>query len=295
MHIVAARAEHALGLLELGAGRPEAAAAHLRVTGEFALAHGLGSPVLLDWAGDLVEAHVRAGEPDRARRVLAVQEREAAVPGRPGARAVALRCAALLGEGDGAGGDPDRGVRGRGGGGGGVIGSGTAGSGGADADDPVGATLLEALSWHERANQPFEEARTRLCLGEHLRRRRRLAEAREALADARRTFVRLGASAWVARADAELRAAGTRPSGRQPPASGGPAAPGRAAPPRLTPQEMQVALVVAAGATNAEAATQLFLSPKTIEYHLSNAYRKLGIRSRAELVRTVLSAGGAGA
>jgi DNA-binding NarL/FixJ family response regulator len=58
---------------------------------------------------------------------------------------------------------------------------------------------------------------------------------------------------------------------------------------------MQVALVVAAGATNAEAATQLFLSPKTIEYHLSNAYRKLGIRSRADLVRTVLSAGAAGA
>jgi DNA-binding CsgD family transcriptional regulator len=47
---------------------------------------------------------------------------------------------------------------------------------------------------------------------------------------------------------------------------------------------------VAAGATNAEAAVQLFLSPKTIEYHLSNAYRKLGIRSRAELVRAVLSA-----
>jgi DNA-binding CsgD family transcriptional regulator len=68
-------------------------------------------------------------------------------------------------------------------------------------------------------------------------------------------------------------------------------APGRtAAPLPLTPQELQVALVVAGGATNAEAATQLFLSPKTIEYHLSNAYRKLGIRSRAELVAAVLSA-----
>jgi DNA-binding CsgD family transcriptional regulator len=59
---------------------------------------------------------------------------------------------------------------------------------------------------------------------------------------------------------------------------------------QLTPQELQVALVVAGGATNIEAGAQLFLSPKTIEYHLSNAYRKLGIRSRAELVRTVLSA-----
>ena len=63
IHIVEARAERALGLLELGAGRPEAAAGHLRVTGEFALAHGLGSPVLLDWAGDLAEAYARAGMP----------------------------------------------------------------------------------------------------------------------------------------------------------------------------------------------------------------------------------------
>ena len=85
IHIVEARAERALGLLELGAGRPEVAAAHLRVTGEFALAHGLGSPVLLDWAGDLAEAYVRAGMPERARRALAVLEREAAAPGRPAA------------------------------------------------------------------------------------------------------------------------------------------------------------------------------------------------------------------
>jgi DNA-binding NarL/FixJ family response regulator len=52
---------------------------------------------------------------------------------------------------------------------------------------------------------------------------------------------------------------------------------------------MQVALVVADGATNVEAAAQLFLSAKTIEFHLSNTYRKLGIRSRAQLVREVLA------
>ena len=272
IHIVEARAERALGLLELGAGRPEVAAAHLRVTGEFALAHGLGSPVLLDWAGDLAEAYVRAGMPERARRALAVLEREAAAPGRPAARAVALRCAGLLrGDEDGD-------------------------------DDGAADAFAEALTWHTRARQPFEEARTRLCLGEHLRRRRRLAPAREALADARRGFARLGAAAWVRRAENELRAAGTRtPGPRQPQLRpdevrpGGPAGPAPAAhrgpaPLRLTPQELQVALVVAAGATNAEAGAQLFLSPKTIEYHLSNAYRKLGIRSRAELVRAVLSA-----
>ena len=86
MRIVEARAEHALGLLELGAGRPDVAAGHLSVTAEFALAHGLGSPVLLEWAGDLLEAHVRAGTPERARRALAVLEREAAAAGPPAGR-----------------------------------------------------------------------------------------------------------------------------------------------------------------------------------------------------------------
>ena len=257
IQIVEARAERALGLLELGAGHPEVAAAHLRVTGEFALAHGLGSPVLLDWAGDLAEAYVRAGMPERARRALAVLEREAAAPGRPAARAVALRCTgpAALRRRRGAAERVHRGA-----------GAGTS-----------------------ARRQPFEEARTRLCLGEHLRRRRRLAAAREALADARRGFARLGAAAWVGRAENELRAAGTRtPGPRRPelradeaaPRAGRPGRRGAAhrgpAPLRLTPQELQVALVVAAGATNAEAGAQLFLSPKTIEYHLSNAYRKLG-------------------
>jgi DNA-binding CsgD family transcriptional regulator len=51
----------------------------------------------------------------------------------------------------------------------------------------------------------------------------------------------------------------------------------------LTAQELQVARVVAAGASNAEAASQLFLSPKTVEKHLTSAYRKLGLRSRAQL------------
>ena len=53
----------------------------------------------------------------------------------------------------------------------------------------------------------------------------------------------------------------------------------------LTPQELQVAMVVARGASNAEAAAALFLSPKTIEYHLSNIYRKTGLESRTELAQ----------
>jgi len=55
----------------------------------------------------------------------------------------------------------------------------------------------------------------------------------------------------------------------------------------LTPQELRVAQLVAAGATNRDAATQLFVSPKTVEYHLRKAYDKLGVRSRAELAALV--------
>jgi len=58
-------------------------------------------------------------------------------------------------------------------------------------------------------------------------------------------------------------------------------------PQTLTPRELQVALTVAGGATNKETAASLFLSAKTVEFHLSNTYRKLGVRSRAELVRRV--------
>ena len=74
----------------------------------------------------------------------------------------------------------------------------------------------------------------------------------------------------------ELRASGEHVRPRTEPATS-----------RLTPQELHVALVVAHGATNREAAAQLFVSPKTIERHLGNVYGKLGLRSRAELARVV--------
>ena len=55
----------------------------------------------------------------------------------------------------------------------------------------------------------------------------------------------------------------------------------------LTPQELQVAMLVAEGKTNREVGVQLFLSPKTIEWHLGHVYRKLGIGSRTELTRVL--------
>lgn len=242
--IFEARAALVLGLLELGEGRPQLAAEHLAVFAEFARARGLGDPVLLSWAGDLVEAYVRAGEPQRAQDAFDVLVREAERTGRPTEQAVAARCRGLL-----------------------------------YADDERGhSAFTAAMQWHERARQPFEQARTGLCFGEFLRRHRRPTEARQLLTDAQGAFTRLGARLWAQRAEAELRATGlaSRPRRERPTTP-------------LTPQELQVALVVADGATNVEAAAQLFLSPKTIEFHLSNIYRKLGIRSRAQLVRTVFA------
>jgi DNA-binding NarL/FixJ family response regulator len=92
------------------------------------------------------------------------------------------------------------------------------------------------------------------------------------------TFNALGAASWADQARRELAATGERARRRTPTTADD-----------LTPQELQVALLVAEGATNREAAAALFITPKTIETHLQAVYRKLGIRSRVELARRVSS------
>jgi DNA-binding NarL/FixJ family response regulator len=137
-----------------------------------------------------------------------------------------------------------------------------------------------ALTLHHQTTTAFEEARTQLSYGEWLREAGRACDARRALNAARGTFERLGAAPWSQRADLELEAAGVTVA---------PAATSWSS--ALTPQELQVALAVAEGATNKEAAAMLFVSPKTIEFHLSNAYRKLKVRSRTQLARLLSDAG----
>jgi DNA-binding CsgD family transcriptional regulator len=143
-----------------------------------------------------------------------------------------------------------------------------------------------ALSHHEHDGQPFEKARTQLAYGERLRRDRRRADAREQLTQALDTFDRLGATPWADRARVEMRA------------TGGAAAEGDAAEKEavaaagleeLTAHELQIARLVAYGMTNREVAGKLFLSPKTIEYHLSQIYRKLDLRSRTQLAGLMAS------
>jgi DNA-binding CsgD family transcriptional regulator len=144
-------------------------------------------------------------------------------------------------------------------------------------DDFEGA-FAEALERHAGLGMPFERARTELCLGERRRRTGRRTDARGPLRSALRAFERLGARPWAERARSELAASGERVRPRD-----------AARTDALTPHELRVALVVARGATNREAAAELFVSPKTVDFHLRQIYRKLGIRSRAELGRLFAS------
>jgi DNA-binding NarL/FixJ family response regulator len=149
-----------------------------------------------------------------------------------------------------------------------------------DADDHF---TLAAGTAHT-ARSPFDVARAHLAHGEALRRQRRRVAAREQLRLAIATFDRLGARPWLERAWRELRATGESAAPR-------PAATAE----ELTPHELQVALLAADGQSNREIAAQLFVSPKTVEYHLAKVFRKLGVRSRfalaASLRRARASAG----
>ena len=131
-----------------------------------------------------------------------------------------------------------------------------------------------ALEAHAQAARPFERARSELAYGEFLRRAGRRVEAREHLQAALDRFEGLGAALWAERARVELRASGQTARKRDPSTLAD-----------LTPQELQVARFVAEGLTNREVAAQLFLSPRTIDFHLRNVYRKLGISSRTALAR----------
>ncbi len=139
-------------------------------------------------------------------------------------------------------------------------------------DSELDITFESALVEHSRTADTFESARTRLAYGERLRRARNRILAREQLRAALGTFERLDARPWADRARAELAASGETLQRRDPSTIDA-----------LTPQELQIALLLASGKTTREAAAALFLSPKTIEYHLRHVYQKLDIHSREEL------------
>lgn len=134
------------------------------------------------------------------------------------------------------------------------------------------AWFSASLDRHAQTLDRFETARTRLAYGERLRRAGRRVDARSQLHVALDDFAALGAAIWRDRAAAELRATGEHVRATTVDAVA-----------ELTPQELQVSIMLADGRTTREAAAALFLSPKTVEYHLRKVYTKLGIASRAEL------------
>jgi DNA-binding CsgD family transcriptional regulator len=138
-----------------------------------------------------------------------------------------------------------------------------------DADEAFGQAIAAAP-----ALPPLQRARTELLYGEWLRRERRRIDARGHLRTALELFRTLGAVPWAERAEAELRATGE--TARKRDVSAGE---------QLTPQELHIAGLVAEGLANKEIAAQLFLSPRTVEYHLRKVFTKLGIASRSELIR----------
>jgi DNA-binding NarL/FixJ family response regulator len=113
--------------------------------------------------------------------------------------------------------------------------------------------------------------------GARLRRRSRRADARKHLRTALETFERLGATPWAEQARAELLATGETARKRD-----------ASTLTQLTPQELQIARLVAASSTNKTIASQLFLSPRTVDYHLRKVFSRLGFSSRLELVRLSL-------
>ncbi len=146
--------------------------------------------------------------------------------------------------------------------------------GGADVEE----NFRRALEWHARSSRLPARARTQLALGEFLRRERRRTDARVPLREALETFETLGASFWAERARQELRASGeTARRGADLVAT------------ELTAQESQVAGLVRQGLSNKDVAGRLFISPRTVDFHLRNVYTKLGISSRTELAALALA------
>lgn len=145
------------------------------------------------------------------------------------------------------------------------------------ADGQVDETFGRALALHAVTLDAFERARTQLAHGSRLRRARRRVDARRSLRAALETFTKLGARRWAATAADELAATGVSV-----------ARPGITPIGQLTPRELQIATLLAQGRTTRQVAGALFLSPKTVEYHLRHIYTKLGIESRTGL-RAVLA------
>ncbi len=143
-------------------------------------------------------------------------------------------------------------------------------------DDRTESSFNRAIECFGNSPWCTELARTHLLYGEWLRRKRRRADAREELRKAHDLFESFGAKAFAERAQAELAATGERARTRRVESAS-----------NLTVRELQIAQLAADGLTSREIASQLFISPHTVEYHLKKVFQKLGVRSRIQLVKVI--------
>ena len=229
----------ALGSAGLADGDAAAVDRLLRPLADQVTGMGAGDPVLAVFLPDEIEALIVLSELDRAQAHLEPFDQSARELDRRWARAAAARCRGAL-------------LAARG--------------------DPAAAFAAfdDALALYADVAMPVERARALLLAGQAHRRYKHRGRARELLSEAIAQFERAGATAWAARARAELARVGHRtPS-----------------PDHLTEAESRVAELVAAGLSNREVAARLFVSVKTVEANLTRVYRKLGVRSRTGLART---------
>jgi DNA-binding CsgD family transcriptional regulator len=232
-------ARHALALLALGEGRADDAAAELEPAARLWRDSSVVEPNQAQFVPDYVEALSLSGELDEAYAWLERYREIASAAGRVGPLAAVDRVTGVI------------------------------------TKDDFEPHFEAALAKLERAPFALDRARTRLNLGERLRRAGRRRDARLQLRAAYDAFAAADASLWVDRATAELRALGDAVQQREDDL------------PNLTPQERHIASLVAEGKTNKEIAAAMYVSPKTVNYHLTNTFRKLGIHSRAALARLV--------
>lgn len=236
--MVRAAIARALGMLDLGLGRPSEALDQLLAS--FDSVRPESNPMVVLGVPDAVEAAQRS---QRLQDVTDHVDRfETWIERFPNRARLALlaRCRALMEESD------------------------------AERHHAQAVELADALS-------PFDRARSELLYGEWLRRNRRRIDARRHLRAALDAFERLAARPWADRARGELRASGESARRRDPSTRD-----------QLTPQELNIAGLAADGLTNAEIGSQLFLSPRTIDYHLRKVFAKLEIVSRADLASVEL-------
>ena len=240
---------HGLGLANLLAGQYDDAVDRISAAARVAVQQGLVNPVPCPFRGDLCEALVLVGDLDQARIEQGVLADQAEETGLRWPAAVSSRVAAMIADA-------------------------AASSNPEGPGNPDGLFSVALSQWDDG----FEGARTRLSWGESLARRGRHDAARTVLAEATVEFARLGAAPFLARAEAAIATTGGRVRSARP----GPLN-------RLTGAELQVAFAVADGLSNRDIATRLFISPKTVEHHLTRAYQKLNARSRTDLARLVLT------